>query len=162
MAHIWALDRRYKMRSISLKNPCKYCITRPVCKKVCKDHIEYTNGIEMVIGTFILLSIIFIVTWFSLLLWDAQSVIAKYSVIAFWILCYYFGIVAIIKEDAKTFSDAKIYQQALIILFSPWGEFTINVIDFLNLDKPVDKFCYRYIKHILHSKNKETDTRKAC
>ena len=150
---------------IFIKNPCKYCLTRPACRKVCQDHSKYLDRVEVIIGSIILFIIISIAITFSYHLWGVKIATAKYLVIAGWFLCYYFAIVKLIKEEDRSFTELKNYQQALVVILSPWGELTMALIDFLSIDKPVHNFCFRYIKHLNQSNGKEQSqdsyTRKA-
>jgi hypothetical protein len=148
---------------IFIKNPCKYCITRPACKNICKDYKKYQDRLETTIGSFILFIVVALVIWFSYNLWGFKITTAKYIVISSWFLCYYFAIKKLIQEDCGSFNDLKNYEQALVIILSPWGEATIWIIEFLNLDEPLEKFCYRYIKHNHPSTKEKSEgyTRKA-
>jgi hypothetical protein len=69
---------------IFIKNPCKYCITRPACRSTCKDYKKYQDRLETTIGSFILFIVVALVIWFSYNLWGFKITTAKYIVISSW------------------------------------------------------------------------------
>lgn len=140
-----------KRRYVLSGNPCKYCLTRPVCNQTCDDFENYGCTVhDFTFYSYLFgIAILFVVILFGLyhtLPWWQVAPIFGFSVLIFG---YIKTIVEIKKdENSEEWKEMKKWQRGLICVLGPILMFGSYTWDKMPVDKPIDDFIYKYIKKL--------------
>ena len=129
-------------------NPCKTCISRPVCRNECKDFVEFGvtthDWLYLSWVITIILSSMFILTGFYMILPSVYVSITIFNLICFG---YYKSIKEIIL-DIKEIKKHTVCQQIMLWSIGPLLMFASITWEKLPLDDPIDNFIYKYNKKV--------------
>jgi len=134
------------LKNVKFSNPCKYCLTRPVCRKKCDDLKNHMDTNEVTFCITILLMIIGIVVASIIVTWNIF--ILRISLLISVMLSYAFSIKYFLENEADKDILEKKLELSVVLLISPWGFTTAYLMDKFDLDKYVDKFSKRYADHL--------------
>lgn len=131
---------------IKFRNPCKYCLKRPVCKKKCKDLSKYINTCEVtLISSTLCLVIIFSVS--SIILCWNINIYLNYIIISLLTIIYAVSNTYFFKNEKASFDKDGLWLLICIILM-PWGYITTFILDKTNLYDLEEEYSKRHSKHL--------------
>lgn len=145
------MDR--KLNAIVL-NPCKHCISRPVCNKQCDDFHCYEQTV-IILWSISFIVISFIAWWISYyLVWNNYGQIPRFIMTMIITIGYIRSSIEIFKDrdfifKDRDFKDHKIYEKMLACILGPYGMVTMWTLDKINFDYYIEKYIlYRFKKNL--------------
>lgn len=129
-------------------NPCKTCITRPVCRGECDEFIDYgcnihdVTFISWIIFLFVVFVSVFVVLYLILNPLYVSGILIS-------ILCFgYYKAAEEIFSDMKDFKRHKIWQQGVMCIFGPFLLLGSISWQYVPIDPQLDNFIYKYNKKV--------------
>ena len=134
------------MEKIKFFNPCKHCLTRPVCKDKCDELGTHYNTIGTTLFTLSMLILAGTLITFSVLLWSKNILIfpLKFAVIFFWGAVYSGFVKDFIQEEYEGLRKAKLWQQIGAVIICPFGISCNWFFEKFDLEESIEKFTCRY------------------
>jgi len=132
---------------IIFRNPCRWCLIRPMCKKECNKFEFYLGTMEIM--SFISALVVFISSIICLCLVFFQIVFINTSLKIILCLLFFGGIyfhytIKLIEESYSSIEKVNPFLKLLVIILNPWGEMITEVIDHFKLDDKLSDFAHRY------------------
>ena len=130
------------------KHPCKCCLTKPVCKKLCEDFKNYGATVHDI--TFVLW-ISTVVTALIVIIYGLYSFtkpLYAHGIMTCILLFGYYQGFKTIFEDLKTFKkDFKyLWQRILMSIIAPVLLLSVYLWDRMDfVEKPIENYIYRHI-----------------
>lgn len=125
------------------KNPCKVCLTRPVCKNICDDLRDYDNLIRTIIY-------ILFTTFVGIIILTMGLITYKFYPNIFTVLLFIsmliWGFIHSLKEvyTDNEFSSYKLWQKILLFIFAPLLLLSVIIWDVLPFESIIDCHIYKY------------------
>ena len=128
-------------------NPCKYCLSRPVCRTTCDDFEKY--GVRVHDTLFISYMIVLAIVLLSFMIGCYWVLPNNYihGILTVIVLYGYYHAAKEIKND-KDFPTYKWWQKTLLWVFGPFLLLTGITWDKIPIDKPIEDFIYKHIKRL--------------
>ena len=129
-----------------LKNPCKICITKPVCERECDDLTDYG---ETIYGVFYILFMVIIALIFVsiclLLYFILPSIFTTIFMTSVLSIGYFLSIREIITDNVK---EKILWKNVVICLFGPLLMIASFLGNAIGIDQPLDNFIYKHNKKV--------------
>lgn len=133
-------------KEVTFVNPCKYCLTKAICQRRCRDLTNYIDTNEVTFCITVMLIMMSIVIASIILSWDIS--LLRYTLLISIMLSYFFSIRYFIVNEADQDIMNKKYELMLVLAISPWGITISYLIEKFNIDTYIDAFSKRHAKHL--------------
>ena len=132
------------------RNPCKYCLTKPICKNKCKELGDYHNTmitcLHMILAvTFLTL---FVIT--TSFIWQISDMKVKLIILmCLYVVVYGMALKLIyIDEEINIDDGMNFIQQGVVLLISPFIFASMFSTHHIEKTEYTDAFIYRYNKKL--------------
>jgi len=127
-------------------NPCKACITKPVCRRECDDLTDYG---ETIYGVFYILFMVIIALIFVsiclVLYFILSSIFTTIFMTSVLSIGYFLSIREIITDNIK---EEILWKKVIVWLFGPLLMVASYMGNAIGCDQPLDNFIYKHNKKV--------------
>lgn len=127
-----------------INNPCKYCLKKPVCYKMCHDFIKYQSINDTIWFISTCIGLLFISTYILFSCRNNDPIF--YTIITTLAISYTFTI-KLLHEGNKPYNDDKL-DILLCMFLAPFGFMTCIIFEHLKIDKLIQNAQFKHNKKL--------------